>query len=281
MTPAELAFVLIVLRGGSARKTVSDEQWTNWTGKDPKMKQFAIRGLREKGLKIEGKGNKAQYDFDRDTYTSWVSNHRHSERVKTTGRSKTVTAPAGMRIHPDCEGGGCQKLCEPAAKADVISISSAPATEDWKPVSNSQAEPEAESRKPVSNPEPDPPPKSSPKTQPKPAAKTQQSPNDAQFQTLIGIFLSLGVALSPKDLAKCQTIWKRINPAKYPAVVAYATAQSLDHWSEIAERFIPRPWNYLDQEHWERKAATEGRKQSKSKGQMAFDSAAKDFMDEE
>lgn len=144
LTHAELLFVLLRIRGGTIRDTVSDELWTRCTGKDPKMKNHAIRGLREKGLRVDGKGNKARYSFDEDSWLGWLSDYIPTGRAKTAGRSKSVTAKPGMQVHPDCEGKGCQRLCDP--KAEVISISVPPA------------------RKPEPSPPPKPPP-------PKPAEK--------------------------------------------------------------------------------------------------------------
>lgn len=132
LTPAELALVLIVCRRG--QNTVSDQHWQSWTGKDPKMKNHAIRGLREKGLRQIGRGERAKFLFDRNTWDTWVRSRPRHERAKTLGRSKSVTPRAGQMIHAECRERGCQKLCE--ATPAVISITSSPASPNWKPVSN-------------------------------------------------------------------------------------------------------------------------------------------------
>jgi hypothetical protein len=132
LTPAELALVLIVCRRGE--NTVSDRHWEAWTGKDPKMKNHAIRGLRDKGLRQIGRGSGAKFAFDRNAWDSWVRSRPRHERARTLGRSKSVSAKAGQMIHPECRERGCQKLCD--AQPGVISISQAPTTPNWKPVSN-------------------------------------------------------------------------------------------------------------------------------------------------
>ena len=133
LAPAELALVLIACRRGFS--TISDKNWADWTGKDPKMKNHALRGLREKGcLRVTGRGNSAKFSFDRNAWDSWVRSRPRHERARTLGRSKSVNAKPGQMIHLECRERGCQKLCD--SPAEVISISSSIASENWKPVSN-------------------------------------------------------------------------------------------------------------------------------------------------
>jgi hypothetical protein len=139
LSPAELALVLIVIRGGRDRQTVSDKLWKDWTGKTPKMKAHAIRGLKDKGLSVRGRGNTAKYHFDREHWDSWVRCRPLSERARTAGRSKSVTAKSGMQIHQECRDRGCQRMCEPgSASNEVIPF---PATPNWKPVSETPPHP--------------------------------------------------------------------------------------------------------------------------------------------
>jgi len=263
LTPAELALVLIVCRRGE--NTVSDRHWEAWTGKDPKMKNHAIRGLRDKGLRQIGRGNGAKFAFDRNAWDSWVRSRPRHERARTLGRSKSVSAKAGQMIHPECRERGCQKLCD--TQPGVISISQAPATPNWKPVSDS------------------PPPESPPSCEssqeshqqsktPGAASSKPQEPSAAQLQQLIGIFLSLGVGLSQLDLAKCEKLWNALKAPERATALAYAHMRQADDWIDRASRFVPRPWNYLAEKHWERRAIIEGRKQSateseKKRGRVA------------
>lgn len=130
---AELRFLIIVCRRGP-EKTCSDRNWEDWTGLDPKMKTHAIRGLREKGLHVRGRGNTAKFSFDRGTWDSWVRTRPRHERARTVGRSKTVTAQPGMQIHQECRERGCGRLCE---GEKIVSIDSVVSEPNRKPVSNS------------------------------------------------------------------------------------------------------------------------------------------------
>lgn len=110
LTPAELAFVLIVCRRGE--NTVSDKHWTEWTGREARIKDSAIRGLKEKGLHVRGRGNAAKYHFDRNHWDSWVRTQPRSKRARTIDRSKSVTPKPGQQIHQECRERGCGRLCE-------------------------------------------------------------------------------------------------------------------------------------------------------------------------
>jgi hypothetical protein len=144
LTPAELALALIVLRRGE--NTVSDKNWVDWTGKDPRMKEYAIRGLKDKGcLHVRGRGQRAKYYFERDKWDFLVRSRPRHERARTLGRSRSVTAKTGMQVHQECRERGCSRLCE----SQVIPF---PATEVAKPVSQTEI-------KPPPKEEPSPPPK--------------------------------------------------------------------------------------------------------------------------
>ena len=145
LTPAELALVLIVCRRGYGQP-VSDKHWSDWTGKDPKMKTRAIRGLKGKGLHISGRGGKARYSFERNDWDRFVEQRSRSEKARTAGRAKSVPASQGMQIHPECRSRGCQKLCDegPTTQPTIIPISIVPATKHGTPVSQTaQLKPES------------------------------------------------------------------------------------------------------------------------------------------
>jgi hypothetical protein len=112
-------------------RTITDEVWEQTTGLDPRMKQMAIKGLREKGLHVTGEGKRAKYKFEVHAWESWYKSRPARERARTAGRAKSVAAKAGMQVHPECRE-RCQRLCEP--KNPVIPF---PATQDAKPVSQS------------------------------------------------------------------------------------------------------------------------------------------------
>lgn len=139
-TPSEVLFVLCLhRRGGDC--TLSDRTWEDWTGMTPRMKDHAIKGLKNKGLKCQGLGSGAKYQFDKDQWNRWMSAQPRRQKAHTAGRSKSVTAKAGMQVHPECQEHGCQKLCEDPPKGQVISISSAIATQVEKQVSQVESPP--------------------------------------------------------------------------------------------------------------------------------------------
>ena len=111
VTHAEACMVMIVCRRGE--NTVSDRHWEDWTGLKARIKDNAIRGLKEKGLTVRGRGDSAKYYFERDKWDSWVRSRPRRERARTAGRSASVTAKLGMQIHQECRERGCGRLCEP------------------------------------------------------------------------------------------------------------------------------------------------------------------------
>jgi hypothetical protein len=132
LPPAELRLALIALcRPGS---TISDQVWKEWTGLDKRIKDMAVKGLREKGLNVQGRGDKATYSFERETWETWTRSRPRHERGRTKGRSKSVTAKPGMQIHQECRERGCGRLCE----SQVIPF---PATKDAQRVAQTETPP--------------------------------------------------------------------------------------------------------------------------------------------
>lgn len=115
LTHAELRLTLLVLRRGGASEavTVSDRNWQSWTGLSPRLKEYAIAGLKVKCLKIIGRGETAKYSFNPQAWESFVHSHpgggEHS-RPHTAGR-KAVQAKPKQKIHPECRARGCALLC--------------------------------------------------------------------------------------------------------------------------------------------------------------------------
>jgi uncharacterized protein YdaU (DUF1376 family) len=104
--------------------------------------------------------------------------------------------------------------------------------------------------------------------------------NDAMFHGLMGAFLSLGVAISETDLRKCAMLWVSLDmPAKDQAV-AHAGINTRGPWAQRPEKFVPRPWNYLQERQWERRAAAPARDRPMSRAESAHNVAAEAFMRE-
>ena len=96
------------------------------------------------------------------------------------------------------------------------------------------------------------------------------------FEQLMGAFLSLGVAVSPGDLKRCRGIWSSLDSADKDAALRDVLAKHAG-WSGRAEQYVPRPWNYLANGQWKRKAVAHGRNQDESKGEASMRRASEQF----
>lgn len=104
--------------------------------------------------------------------------------------------------------------------------------------------------------------------------------NDAMFQELTGAFMSLGVAISENDLRTCGMLWVSLDDPAKRAAHGYCLLHVGSDWKRRTEEFVPRPWNYLRERHWERQQSTNGRKAPMSKAEAAHTQAAREFMQE-
>jgi hypothetical protein len=137
LTPAEQKLALIVLRrqGGMDRESavlVPDSYWEAWTGLKPRIKDSAEKGLRKKGLMIDGRGRKAMYRFDRPSWESYV---RHAPRSKPRTEGRAVEPMRGAQVHENCRANGCAVLRGEVGE-DGLTLN--PATENAQPVAQSQ-----------------------------------------------------------------------------------------------------------------------------------------------
>jgi hypothetical protein len=243
---AELCMVLIIHRG-PFNQEISDSHWQKWTGLKPRIKQLAIKGLKQKGLTVHGQGQKARYYFDSDIWQTWVRSQRPEAKAKIEAKSPKP----GQKIHPDCAKNGCQRLCE--AKCDDLSAHTA-----QKVVAISEAPPPQE-------PYVEPPETAQYIAQNPPNSlilglKRQTQGEDRiygtkgeEFTALIGQFMNLGVKLSKADIQRCRKLWTPLTAEEKTTALAYALARAADDWKDRELRYIPRPWNYLERKDWERR----------------------------
>jgi hypothetical protein len=98
---------LIVLRR-DAGAPLSDENWTRWTGYESRIKLNAIAGLRKKGLRVDGRGDRARYSWDSHTWNHYLRAAPVGERARTEGRAESKAAERPM--HPQCVEHGCQMM---------------------------------------------------------------------------------------------------------------------------------------------------------------------------
>ena len=104
--------------------------------------------------------------------------------------------------------------------------------------------------------------------------------NDRMFHETIGAFMSLGVAVSETDMRKCGMLWVSLDEPAKRAAHSYAGIQAKGDWGRREETFVPRPWNYLRDRAWERKAVAKARDRPMSKQEAAFTTAAEEFLKE-
>jgi hypothetical protein len=120
--PAERALALILFRrmtddngktnlNGTA--TLSDRTWQKWTGLQPRMKELATKGLIEKGLQLDGRGDTAKFSWDWVKFKQALITPQQSNYDPK--RKERDLAAAAKKVHPDCAT-GCAKLRELQAK---------------------------------------------------------------------------------------------------------------------------------------------------------------------
>lgn len=109
-TPAEIALLLMV-NNNTKRKSISDRHWIEWTGLAPRSKEVAAKGLRDKGLKVEGRGDTAHYYFEPKRWQAYL---RSVDRValQQPKPSKAVSPRPGAKIHEQCRDRGCALMFE-------------------------------------------------------------------------------------------------------------------------------------------------------------------------
>ena len=141
LTAAEQRLALIVIRrtNDGSVGLISDRLWEKWTGLGERQKEYAVSGLREKGLAIVGRGDTARYKFDWQKWQNYVKSAKPGERAKTAG-VVAVTPKPGANVHPDCAGHGCamMRACNPAPAAGSVvetSVSESGTLEQVKPAS--------------------------------------------------------------------------------------------------------------------------------------------------
>jgi len=91
---------------------ISNRNWVTWTGLKDRAKEYAIAGLREKGLEVDGRGDNATYSFSSKQFGAFLTTAKPPEVEKPRTKGRAVVANPGQKIHEDCAANGCAKLCE-------------------------------------------------------------------------------------------------------------------------------------------------------------------------
>ena len=280
-TAAERSMLLAVMRrqnnNGGRSITIPDETWTRWTGLEPRTKEAAIAGLRNKGLVVVGRGDSARYNFARDQWERFIRNKAATESYKPRTAGRGVNPEPGAKIHPECRAGGCRKLQEAyrdeneasplfgqneSSPLFVIPLAQPVAQTPVKNDATQSKRRQAENRSgPLLGQNDSSPLPSSPLAQP-----VAQTP--VKIQSFLGIFISLAVPMSDRDLTRCKSLWSGLSPSARRAAYDDARAK-IDEWKSRASNYVPRPWNYLANAEWERRAVVAPRKTNETRTERA------------
>jgi len=120
LIPAERALALIILRRAVNEKgftdmngtapPISKETWVEWTGLKPRQLGYAIEGLREKGLEVNGHGRKATFSWDWSRWNKALQNREQIVSPNADPKRKEREARAGAKVHEECHDHGCAML---------------------------------------------------------------------------------------------------------------------------------------------------------------------------
>jgi hypothetical protein len=112
ITDSERVFALVSMRRGNGQ-TISSKNWQTWTGLSERAREYAIKGLSQKGLlSVQGRGERARFEFNRTRWDEFVRTADHTAKPKTAGARKPVTPKPGAMVHPECQEQGCKLLRE-------------------------------------------------------------------------------------------------------------------------------------------------------------------------
>jgi hypothetical protein len=85
-TSAELAFLLVLFRrNGGDSCVISNRNWVTWTGLKHRAKKYAVAGLRQKGLQVDGRGDTAAYSFSSRQYGAFLTTARPPDPFEGLG----------------------------------------------------------------------------------------------------------------------------------------------------------------------------------------------------
>lgn len=100
---------------------------------------------------------------------------------------------------------------------------------------------------------------------------------DVDFRDLVGAWVSLGMPLSESDISKCAMLWIQLDIDAKRAALEDVQQKANGEWRTRAVKYLTRPWNYLSERQWERRAIVNGRQRSMTKGEEASAEARRRF----
>lgn len=118
MIPAERALALAIFRRTSKvlpngrlsfdNAPISDRTWESWTGLAPRQREYAIKGLRERGLLLDGRGDSAKFSWDLSCWNESLKRIQVLESPNPKPKERAVQP--GAKIHEECHTNGCAML---------------------------------------------------------------------------------------------------------------------------------------------------------------------------
>lgn len=111
LIPAERALALIFFRRAgdfNGSTTVSDRVWQSWTGLAPRQKEYALAGLKHKGMKVDGRGDLAKLTW---SFGDWQSYLRAvPSKVEKFDPKRVERDQKAAEMHEECAEHGCAML---------------------------------------------------------------------------------------------------------------------------------------------------------------------------
>jgi hypothetical protein len=84
--------------------------------------------------------------------------------------------------------------------------------------------------------------------------------------------------MSESDTQRCAMQWESLPREAQELACADAQARATGEWARRAGEYVPRPWNYLRERQWERKAIAKVRDRPAGAADAALETAGRLFM---
>ena len=109
--------------------------------------------------------------------------------------------------------------------------------------------------------------------------RSLDTPETAEFEEVVGVFLSLGVPMSIQDRVRLEATWWNLLPEERAAARTAVLAEHAE-WKTRARAYVPMPLNYFRERRWGRKRAVKGRDSPMTRTERAQEKAAEEFLRE-
>lgn len=101
--------------------------------------------------------------------------------------------------------------------------------------------------------------------------------HDPDFDTLIAVFLDLGLSFSEQQRSKAATEWVNLDDVERVRAIEHL-ASVYNEWRGRATKYIPSPWNFLREKPWNAVRIAPERKRGLTPAELAVERAGARFM---